>query len=480
MLIRERRTSARDENARESDADSEGSGTSSCNNNDGSKRQQHPNRISIDSDLHSLNLRSPLSPLEPPYHSLRHKPSNSTTIGEPDTPLASLVPPVNFAEQFKYIICSSGLLEDRPKSDQKRTSLLAARSRHTTEVGHRSSFISTYGYGTDLERDGPDPPFEPSSSPYQYQEQQQQQRPRRPARSSTSSRVSTPALSSVPNAQTFTRYPISRPSMTSHTSCGSTTYLTASSNSSRTSTPTMILNPLPIVDFDEPVLTQTPIMMPSPRTLPDVPRPAEGLRQRRRQRSNPSPDRLGVGPDRIPLHVRRRPTPSSWSYLVIPLFKFGLRSTCTLAGYLWMWVGIQMSLIYGIGSWMWEFGWKVLWSLIARKRGNKTGPDESGSLNGDSHGDQVGSVNEGSRRGATPTPLVLRTELSETSLAVAPVPIAVKVDNEAVVLTSETMQTEEPSLQASALEVLTRLVSDNDAFEKAADEAFEKLEQADL
>ena len=88
-----------------------------------------------------------------------------------------------------------------------------------------------------------------------------------------------------------------------------------------------------------------------------------------------------------------------------------------------------------------------------------------------------------------PTPLVLRTEPSVPNLAAgsaatgseefgfAPTPAVndIKVD-----LEIKSVSTGEPSLQASALEVLTRLVEDNDAFEMTANEAFEKLEQADL
>lgn len=90
---------------------------------------------------------------------------------------------------------------------------------------------------------------------------------------------------------------------------------------------------------------------------------------------------------------------------------------------------------------------------------------------------------------ALPTPMVLRTEPSVPNLAagsaatgsedfgIAPTPAVndIKVDLEA-----KPVPAREPSLQASALEVLTHLVEDNDAFEKTANEAFERLEKADL
>lgn len=90
---------------------------------------------------------------------------------------------------------------------------------------------------------------------------------------------------------------------------------------------------------------------------------------------------------------------------------------------------------------------------------------------------------------ALPNPLVLRTEPSVPNLAAgsvatgsedfgnAPTPAVndMKIDLEA-----KAVPAGEPSLQASALEVLTHLVEDNDAFEKTANEAFERLEKADL
>lgn len=467
MLIRERRSSARGDEADESDAGSDGSGTSSSSE---VKRQQHPNGISINSDLHSLNLRSPLSPLEPPYHSLRHKPSNSTTIGEPDTPLASLVPPANFAEQFRYIICSSGLLEARSNSDQKRSSLLAARSRHATETGHRNSFVSSsFGYGTDLEQDT-------SRSRLTTSRYMQQQRPGR--YSSTSSRISIPTLSTEMAPQTFTRYPITQPCTTSYTSGGSTTYLTASCSSSRTNTPTMILNPLPIIDFDDPPTTATPTTATMSHTLPEVPQPAEGLRQRRRQRSVPNPRRSSES-IRSSSPSARRPG-SSWSYLFLPLFKFGFRSTLTLAGYLWMWAWIQVGVIYGIGSWMWELGWRIVWGSFSRRNGNKTSSTECETSSAMERENEIERAQVTRARVTTPTPLVLRTEPSETRLSINPDGIAIQT--QAILPEEDSVQAgvTEPSLQASALEVLTRLVSDNEAFEQTTTEAFERLEQADL
>lgn len=83
-------------------------------------------------------------------------------------------------------------------------------------------------------------------------------------------------------------------------------------------------------------------------------------------------------------------------------------------------------------------------------------------------------------RVTTPTPLVLRTEPSETRLSINPDGIAIQT--QAILPEEDSVQAgvTEPSLQASALEVLTRLVSDNEAFEQTTTEAFERLEQADL
>lgn len=88
-----------------------------------------------------------------------------------------------------------------------------------------------------------------------------------------------------------------------------------------------------------------------------------------------------------------------------------------------------------------------------------------------------------------PTPLVLRTEPSVPNLAaertatvpgnIEIVPIPAANDNK-VDLEAKPVPAREPSLQASALEVLSHLVEDNDAFEKTANEAFERLEKADL
>jgi hypothetical protein len=88
-----------------------------------------------------------------------------------------------------------------------------------------------------------------------------------------------------------------------------------------------------------------------------------------------------------------------------------------------------------------------------------------------------------------PTPLVLRTEPSVPNLAVEPTAIVSEaigiaptpaVNDIKVDLEAKPVPAREPSLQASALEVLTHLVEDNDAFEKTANEAFERLEKADL
>lgn len=88
-----------------------------------------------------------------------------------------------------------------------------------------------------------------------------------------------------------------------------------------------------------------------------------------------------------------------------------------------------------------------------------------------------------------PTPLVLRTEPSVPNLAAEPtatVPGDIEIaqipaaNGNKVDIKAKPVPTGEPSLQASALEVLTHLVEDNDAFEKTANEAFERLEKADL
>jgi hypothetical protein len=165
-----------------------------------------------------------------------------------------------------------------------------------------------------------------------------------------------------------------------------------------------------------------------------------------------------------------------------------------------MWVWVQVGLIYGIGSWMWELGWRVVWGLLARKnrgREMKAGSRSTLGLKEDELriGRQIGDETDTEAtmirptEVALPTPLVLRTEPSVPNLAAEPAalgsehneiaPIAavndIKVDSKA-----KTVPPGEPSLQASALEVLTHLVEDNDAFEKTANEAFERLEKADL
>jgi hypothetical protein len=149
---------------------------------------------------------------------------------------------------------------------------------------------------------------------------------------------------------------------------------------------------------------------------------------------------------------------------------------------------------------MWELGWRVVWGLLARKsrgREMKTaprstlGPREDELRIGRQTVDETDTeaVMTRPNKVTLPTPLVLRTEPSVPNLAVeataivseaigiAPTPAVndIKVDLEA-----KPVPAREPSLQASALEVLTHLVEDNDAFEKTANEAFERLEKADL
>jgi hypothetical protein len=149
---------------------------------------------------------------------------------------------------------------------------------------------------------------------------------------------------------------------------------------------------------------------------------------------------------------------------------------------------------------MWELGWRVVWGLLARKnRGREVkagsrstlGPKEEEVRIGRQTEDEAGTeaVMTRPNKVALPTPSVLRTEPSVPNLAAEPtatvpgnieiVPIPAANDNK-VDLEAKPVPAREPSLQASALEVLTHLVEDNDAFEKTANEAFERLEKADL
>jgi hypothetical protein len=149
---------------------------------------------------------------------------------------------------------------------------------------------------------------------------------------------------------------------------------------------------------------------------------------------------------------------------------------------------------------MWELGWRVVWGLLARKnRGREMKAGSRPSLGPKEDEPRIGRQTEDETdteavmarptEVALPTPMVLRTEPSVPNLAagsaaivsedmgIAPTPAVndIKVDLEA-----KPVPTGEPSLQASALEVLTHLVEDNDAFEKTANEALERLEKADL
>jgi hypothetical protein len=158
-----------------------------------------------------------------------------------------------------------------------------------------------------------------------------------------------------------------------------------------------------------------------------------------------------------------------------------------------MWVWVQMSLMYGIGSWMWDLGWKIVWGLLSRKRGNETrsrGTENETETETETETEIVVQTETEPIRVrpaevSVPTPLVLRTEPSVPKLDAGPV--AVPSQTSDIEITPVVTKAKakhgpvgEPSLQASALEVLTHLVSDNDAFEKTTNEAFEKLDQADL
>jgi hypothetical protein len=149
---------------------------------------------------------------------------------------------------------------------------------------------------------------------------------------------------------------------------------------------------------------------------------------------------------------------------------------------------------------MWELGWRVVWGLLARKnrgREMKTasrsslGPKEDQLRIGRQTEDETDTEATMTRptEVALPTPLVLRTEPSVPNLAAEPtaiVPGNIEIaqipaaNGNKVDIKAKPVPTGEPSLQASALEVLTHLVEDNDAFEKTANEAFERLEKADL
>lgn len=149
---------------------------------------------------------------------------------------------------------------------------------------------------------------------------------------------------------------------------------------------------------------------------------------------------------------------------------------------------------------MWELGWRVVWGLLARKnRGremkaaprSRSRPKEDDLRIGrqpEAEAD-VETVIARPTEVSMPTPLVLRTEPSVPNLAAGPAAIALDdfeiapipaVNNIKVDIEAKIVPKGEPSLQASALEVLTHLVEDNDAFEKTANEAFERLDQADL
>jgi hypothetical protein len=149
---------------------------------------------------------------------------------------------------------------------------------------------------------------------------------------------------------------------------------------------------------------------------------------------------------------------------------------------------------------MWELGWRVVWGLLARK--NRGREVKAGSRSGSRPREdelQIGRQIEDEtdteaimtrpNKVALPTPLVLRTEPSVPNLAAEPTAIVSEdigiaptpaVSDIKVDLAAKPVPAGEPSLQASALEVLTHLVEDNDAFEKTANEAFERLEKADL
>jgi hypothetical protein len=457
------RSIGRDKDLVVSDADSErsveGGGSSSASSTSRRHRDNNHNNLSqamVHPDIHRDNLQSPLSPLDPPYPSLRHKPSQTSTLTEPDTPLASLVPPANFAEQFKYIICSSGLLDPATMLDQKRASL-TARSRYASEVGgagfgRPGSFVSTFGYGTDL-----DTQFQERDQPRSRTTTVQPiQRPsQRPSVSSNYSQ------SSLPDRYINTTR---RPQPTSRASCSSTTYLTASSNSSRTNTPTMGIKPLPIVDFDEPIY-DSPIS--SPPVMLELP---PGLRQRKRKHnttSNSSSSTSAPSP---------RQSDRSWSSLIPSLIKFALRSTLTLTGYMWVWGWINVNVVLGIGSWMVGFAWKVLSGWISRRQAGTTNPEAT-----------AGSTTEKNEIVKTlPVPVQSAAQLTAVETGtktvfdeqVTPVDIALPTPD--IQVFPEAITVTPPSLQASALDMLSHLVTDNETFESAAMDAFDRLNRANM
>ena len=450
----------------DSDADSErsmeGSGSSLASSSSRRHRDNNHNSLSqprIHPDIHSDNLQSPLSPLDPPYPSLRHKPSQTSTLTEPDTPLASLVPPANFAEQFKYIICSSGLLDPTTKLDQKRASL-TARSRYASEVGgagfgRPGSFVSTLGYGTD-----PDTRF--------------QERDRSRLRTTTVQPIhrssqrpfisSNHSQSSLPDQYTNN---IRRPQPTSRASCSSTTYLTASSNSSRSNTPTMGINPLPIVDFDEPIY-DSPIS--PPPVILELP---PGLRQRKRKHNT------AANFPRSTSASSPRRSDGSWSSLISSLIKFALRSTLTLTGYMWVWGWINVNVVLGIGSWMVGFAWKVLSSWISRRQAGTTVAEAT-----------AGSTTEENEIVKTlPVPVQSATHLTAVEAGTKTVFDRQDVPADLALPTPDIQVFPEPtastavappSLQASALDMMSHLVTDNETFESAAMDAFDRLSRTNM
>jgi hypothetical protein len=366
-------------------------------------------------DAHTMNIQAPLSPLDGRFHSLRHQQSTTTTLHEPPTPIASLTPPPNFQEKFQYIICSSGLLDAEPKGGRKRTSSGYGRFYR--------SFMGVASSATDPERSSFSAPG--------------------PSRLRLS-------LQSQPGAEA--------------NSIASTTYLTASTTSSRGSTPTMTLNPLPIVDFERPL--DSPLSKAD--TTATLMPPVEGdndttLRQRKR-RPRPSIQRSqSTSSSFTPTPIYRFTSlPASWSSLLYVLVKLSTRGAWTLAGCLFVWAYLQMSLVLQLVAWALRLcfgssGGKGKGKKENVKRRRRIVEPEIPQA-GQNNVKQVENVMlPGSTDSAT---LDRVTEQSSVNLAPTQ---------------DQRNETSSQSLQGAALDMLSTLVKGNEAFETVAGQVFDRL-----
>jgi len=133
-------------------------------------------------------------------------------------------------------------------------------------------------------------------------------------------------------------------------------------------------------------------------------------------------------------------------------------------------------MVLGIGSWMVGFAWKVLSGWISRRQTSTTDAEvRSGSTREE---DEIVKT--------LPVPVQSAThmEVAETSIKTV---IHGQDESSDIALPTPDIQVfpevdtiTPPSLQASALDMLSHLVTDNETFESAAMDAFDRLSRANM